>query len=75
MDDDMGADELSVPGQHRRPRGLLAGRGKAIDWETPPTRALDARPPFYRWFPDGRLNVCHNALDRHVEAGRASGRP
>jgi propionyl-CoA synthetase len=44
---------------------------RAIDWETPPTRALDAsRPPFYRWFPDGRLNVCHNALDRHVAAGR-----
>ena len=37
----------------------------------PPTRALDAsRPPFYRWFPDGELNVCHNALDRHVDAGR-----
>ena len=31
---------------------LEAARG--IDWETPPTRALDAsRPPFYRWFPDG----------------------
>src|SRR6185312_10010569 len=29
-----------------------------------------SRPPFYRWFPDGRLNVCHNALDRHVDAGR-----
>ncbi|GAA5148819.1 hypothetical protein GCM10023321_11680 [Pseudonocardia eucalypti] len=37
----------------------------------PPTRALDgSRPPFYRWFPDAELNVCHNALDRHVEAGR-----
>jgi propionyl-CoA synthetase len=23
-----------------------------------------------RWFPDGRLNTCHNALDRHVAAGR-----
>ncbi|MBC8092237.1 MAG: propionyl-CoA synthetase [Pseudonocardia sp.] len=42
-----------------------------IDWHRAPTRALDAsRPPFYRWFPDGELNVCHNALDRHVDAGR-----
>ena len=42
-----------------------------IDWTSPPRTALDAsRPPFYRWFPDGELNVCHNALDRHVEAGR-----
>ena len=42
-----------------------------IDWEREPSRALDAsNPPFYRWFPDGELNVCHNALDRHVDAGR-----
>ncbi len=43
----------------------------AIDWTRRPTRALDdSRPPFARWFPDGELNVCHNALDRHVDAGR-----
>ena len=24
----------------------------------------------WRWFPDGRLNTCHNAIDRHVAAGR-----
>ncbi len=42
----------------------------AIDWTRPPTRALDdSRPPFARWFPDAELNVCHNALDRHVDAG------
>jgi propionyl-CoA synthetase len=42
-----------------------------IDWTTAPGTALDAsRPPFYRWFPDGELNVCHNALDRHVDGGR-----
>ncbi|MFI8775315.1 propionyl-CoA synthetase [Gordonia sp. NPDC062954] len=43
----------------------------AIDWIHPPRRALDdTHPPFYRWFPDGVLNTCYNALDRHVEAGR-----
>ncbi|WP_238422884.1 propionyl-CoA synthetase [Gordonia sp. 'Campus'] len=42
----------------------------AVDWMTPPTRALDASAaPFYRWFPDAELNTCHNALDRHVAAG------
>ena len=25
----------------------------------------------YRWFSGGRLNTCYNALDRHVERGRA----
>ncbi|WP_433381827.1 acetyl-coenzyme A synthetase N-terminal domain-containing protein [Streptosporangium sp. CA-115845] len=27
-----------------------------------------APPAEHRWFPDGELNTCHNALDRHVEA-------
>src|SRR5205814_1293909 len=31
----------------------------------------DARAPLYRWFAGGRLNTCYNALDRHVERGRA----
>jgi propionyl-CoA synthetase len=52
------------------PEGFWLEAAEAIDWEKPPSRALDdSRPPFYRWFPDGRLNTCHNALDRHVAAG------
>ena len=31
----------------------------------------DSRAPFYRWFSGGMLNTCFNALDRHVERGRA----
>ncbi|MEC8263490.1 MAG: propionyl-CoA synthetase, partial [Pseudomonadota bacterium] len=43
----------------------------AIDWQKAPTEALDSsRPPFHRWFPDGVINTCHNAVDRHVAAGR-----
>ena len=42
-----------------------------ISWDTPPETGLDrSDPPFYRWFPDGRLNTCFNAVDRHVLAGR-----
>ena len=42
-----------------------------IDWDTPPLNALDSsKVPFHRWFPDGRMNTCHNAVDRHVAAGR-----
>ena len=44
---------------------------EAIDWHRAPTTALDSsRPPFHRWFPDGEMNTCHNAVDRHVAAGR-----
>ena len=43
----------------------------AIDWQKAPTEALDSsKPPFHRWFPDGVMNTCHNAVDRHVAAGR-----
>ena len=43
----------------------------AIDWQKAPSEALDSsRPPFHRWFPDGVMNTCHNAVDRHVAAGR-----
>ena len=42
-----------------------------ISWDTPPETGLDrSEAPFYRWFPDGRLNTCFNAVDRHVLAGR-----
>ena len=43
----------------------------AIDWQKAPSQALDSsKPPFHRWFPDGVMNTCHNAVDRHVSAGR-----
>jgi propionyl-CoA synthetase len=46
----------------------LAG---AVEWERAPETALDATgAPLYRWFPDGRLNMCFNLLDRHVRDGR-----
>jgi propionyl-CoA synthetase len=53
------------------PEGFWLDAAAAIDWDTPPSRALDAsNAPFYRWFPDGELNTCRNALDRHVDGGR-----
>ena len=53
------------------PEGFWAEAARALDWDAPWTAVLDqSRPPFARWFPGGRLNTCHNALDRHVAAGR-----
>ena len=53
------------------PEGFWLRAAGAIDWSVAPTRAADSsNPPFYRWFPDGELNVSYNAVDRHVEAGR-----
>ncbi|CAB4611744.1 unannotated protein [freshwater metagenome] len=47
---------------------LVAARG--ITWNAFPKQALDAsEAPIFRWFPDGALNTCFNAVDRHVLAG------
>src|SRR4030095_12392270 len=40
---------------------------KFVDWHTPFARVLDYdRPPFATWFGGGELNLCHNAIDRHL---------
>jgi propionyl-CoA synthetase len=53
------------------PGGFWAEAAKRIEWDAEPTVVLDAEnPPFYRWFSDGMLNTCFNALDRHVRDGR-----
>lgn len=54
------------------PAGFWADAARAIDWDTFPTTILDdSDKPFYRWYRGGQLNICHNALDRHVADGRA----
>jgi propionyl-CoA synthetase len=54
------------------PDGFWGKAAEGVDWEKRWDRVLDdTRPPFYRWFSGGRLNTCFNALDRHVDGGRA----
>lgn len=62
--------------QYRRsmsdPEGFWLDAAEAVDWFRKPKKALDdQQPPFYRWYPDGQLNICYNALDRHVIKGDA----
>jgi acetyl-CoA synthetase len=52
------------------PAAYWAEQAKALDWFEPWDQVLDdSNPPFYKWFTGGKLNVSHNCLDRHVEAG------
>ena len=54
------------------PAAFWADAARAVTWTRAPKRVLDdSNPPFYRWFPDGEMNTCANALDRHVDGGRA----
>lgn len=54
------------------PEGFWAEAAKEIDWIEPPKTIFDATQGTYgRWFTGGVVNTCYNALDRHVERGRA----
>ncbi len=49
-----------------------AEAAEAIAWSKRWDSVLDrGNAPFYRWFTGGELNTCYNAVDRHVDNGRA----
>lgn len=55
----------------RDPDAFWSKAAEAVDWVEAPKTVLDRQAkPTARWFVDGRLNTCWNALDRHVRAGR-----
>ncbi|MBT1444959.1 propionyl-CoA synthetase [Shewanella sp. JM162201] len=42
-----------------------------VDWHKKPATILDdSQAPLYRWYTDGEINTCYNALDRQIAAGR-----
>jgi acetyl-CoA synthetase len=43
---------------------------KELDWFEPWQTVLEWNPPWAKWFQEGKLNVSHNCLDRHVDAGK-----
>jgi propionyl-CoA synthetase len=68
----MSSRYASVYAEWRRdPEKFWAEAAKAIDWGKAPAKIFDPNAGVYgRWFPDATCNACHNALDRHVAAGR-----
>ena len=54
------------------PNGFWLSQAERIDWFQSPEKGGDWSydPVEIKWFEDGVLNICHNAVDRHVEAGR-----
>ncbi len=53
------------------PDTFWAEAARAIDWHRSWDTVLEAdASPAARWFTGAEVNTCHNAVDRHVEAGR-----
>ena len=55
-----------------QPEVFWAEQAALIDWHRPWSQVLDGnRRPFAGWFSGALINLCHNAVDRHLPA-RAS---
>ena len=54
------------------PERFWAEAAVAIDWFKPWDKVFDADAGIYgRWFAGAECNTCYNAVDRHVNSGRA----
>ena len=52
------------------PNGFWSKAASILDWDRKWDKILDdTNAPFYRWFLNGKLNVCYNAVDRHAKSG------
>src|SRR4051794_34339733 len=41
-----------------------------VTWFEPFGKLLEWEPPYAKWYLGGKLNICFNCVDRHVEAGK-----
>ncbi|XP_008274707.1 acyl-CoA synthetase short-chain family member 3, mitochondrial [Stegastes partitus] len=54
-----------------KPEEFWGEMGRNIDWFEPWRQTLHVEDPvFPNWFVGGKLNMCYNTVDRHVESGR-----
>ncbi len=53
----------------RDPDGFWAGIAGELDWFEPWSIVSQWEPPDAKWFVGGKTNMCHNCVDRQVEAG------
>jgi acetyl-CoA synthetase len=52
------------------PDGFWDITAHELDWFSPYTKVKEWNYPYARWFIDGKTNITHNCLDRHVINGR-----
>ncbi len=50
------------------PEHFWLQEARKIDWSLAPSKALGGKAPYSRWFADGRVNLCENAVDRWAAA-------
>jgi propionyl-CoA synthetase len=56
----------SIEQQH----AFFDAEAKRVHWHKMYTKVIDSSDKYlHRWFPDGEINICYNAVDRHVLKG------
>jgi propionyl-CoA synthetase len=68
-------DEMSYQSEYDKsiqdPEKFWLEKANLVDWVQKPQVGLaNDSNGIERWYPDGTLNTCYNAVDRHVDAGR-----
>jgi propionyl-CoA synthetase len=52
------------------PEAWWAEKAAGVEWSKPWDHVFDpSMGAFGQWFAGGELNICHNAMDRHIDAG------
>jgi acetyl-CoA synthetase len=63
---------IADPGIYERAEqdhvGFWQDAARLVEWFKEPQNVLEWNPPFAKWFQDGELNACYNAVDRHLPA-------
>ena len=54
------------------PESFWTAAASDLDWLSPWEHVCDTSRPSGTWFTKAQFNTCHNALDRHIDAGRGN---
>ncbi|MBL8046713.1 MAG: hypothetical protein JNL09_09240, partial [Anaerolineales bacterium] len=56
---------------HENLEGFWGQRAEELEWFKRWDKVLDdSNQPFYKWFTGGKVNIVHNAIDRHLKTAR-----
>ncbi|MDQ2925186.1 MAG: acetate--CoA ligase, partial [Acidobacteriota bacterium] len=53
-----------------QPEAFWAEAAGELEWFQKWTSVLDGEGPHAKWFSGGKLNLCHNSVDRHAQGAR-----
>jgi len=68
----MGTYQDTYDQAKNNPSEFWLEQAAAVQWTKMPTQGVNTEnSPFNSWFADGEINACYNAVDFHVENGRA----